>query len=155
MLRLNATATGLGTGAYVQIGHSPFGAANNYSVTGDVTFPVNFSNGDVVINGGSAMNATAIIGHGNELSPDIGTISGNISVKATGDIDLTAGTAPKTHAIIGFHNPTGGSTGVVNSYEFNRIYCDFSVRRYQFYLPETLQMLTLAIIMVQMVWLPV
>lgn len=99
-----------GPGAYVQIGHSPIDPTGS-SATGNITFPLGMT-GSLSLNGGSATNATAIIGFGNELTPTLQTVNGLIQLGVSGPAgtSLIAGTVPQTHAIIGVCNPTGGSS---------------------------------------------
>lgn len=114
---LNSTVSlfgGSAIGAYAQIGHSPFNGGGSINVQGDINFPAVGAAGATTLTGGSVSTATAIIGHGNEVSDGIQSCIGNINVICDTDITLQAGTGPNTHAIIGFHSPTAGSTAAFN-----------------------------------------
>lgn len=104
---------GMGVGAYAQIGHAPFGLLTPTDVAADVNFQTGVG-GAILLTGGSATNATAIIGHGNELSTFLRDCSGSIITGALGGYTLMGGTVPQTHAIIGFCSPTAGSMGPLN-----------------------------------------
>jgi hypothetical protein len=93
---------------YVQIGHAPNGPGTS-SVSGDITFPATGTNGALTMTGGSSDSSSAIIGHGNELSTNLGTVSGTLDIEIADGITLQGGSANRCHAIIGFHNPQGGS----------------------------------------------
>jgi filamentous hemagglutinin family protein len=100
-------------GAYAQIGLTPVNGGTTASATGFICFE--FISGAIQLNGGAANQTTAIIGHGNELTPFLGTASGSINMTANiGGITLQPGIPQTSHAIIGFHNPTGGSSVAFN-----------------------------------------
>ncbi len=95
-------------GAYAQIGLTPVDGGATTTANGFICFQ--FISGAVQLNGGAADHTTAIIGHGNELTPFLGSASGSINITAdVGGIVLQPGIPQTSHAIIGFHNPTGGS----------------------------------------------
>lgn len=105
---------GSGTDSYAQVGHAPFGAAGTTDVIGDIIF-TGFSIGSVTLAGGTNTNATAIIGHGNEVTTStLKNCTGEISFNSVTDINMTAGSVPQTHAVIGFHSPTLSSPGPLN-----------------------------------------
>lgn len=104
-----------GPGAYVQIGQSPTDPIALSTVVGDVIF--NSGAANLLLQGGSAVTNTAIIGHGNELTPRLFNVSGSIDVvvNAAGTSSLFASpTVGEAHAIIGFCNPKAGSTASFN-----------------------------------------
>jgi len=103
----------LSVGAYAQIGHSPFGPAVAAAITvsGDLLFghPVLGNGGFVHLIGGTATEASAIIGHGNELSTFMSSASGTIRVKSQNFVTLDAGSGTHNDAVIGFYNPAAGT----------------------------------------------
>ncbi|MBX7065780.1 MAG: filamentous hemagglutinin N-terminal domain-containing protein [Parachlamydiales bacterium] len=101
------------SGAYAQIGHAPHPAGNNTTVAGSIIFnPPNLGVGNNINVTGGGIQSTAIIGHGNELSGNIATASGDFQIYAQGAITVQGGTiGSQSHAVIGFHTPEGGPSG--------------------------------------------
>lgn len=58
--------------AYAQIGHAPFGAQQTPAVSGLIHFPEEGSMGSLYLKGGSGVEASALIGMGNALCPNLG-----------------------------------------------------------------------------------
>jgi filamentous hemagglutinin family protein len=105
---------GNASGAYAQIGHAPAGGIGTSTIAGNIVItsppPIGIGSigGVVTLQGNMGTDATAIIGHGNEFSVNVGDCQGNIRVQAQQGIGLTGGTATRSHAIIGFHSPAVG-----------------------------------------------
>ncbi|MBS0626281.1 MAG: filamentous hemagglutinin N-terminal domain-containing protein [Verrucomicrobia bacterium] len=100
---------GTASDCYVQIGHSPYGGTLPITIASALS--INFVSGNTTLNSSSGANTTAIIGHGNELTNLVESISGSVSLTSGGLIGITLnpGTGTLTHTTIGAHSPSAGT----------------------------------------------